>query len=121
MTEPTPHPTDPRAATTVTSPRDDAHDLARALDAAQVETAVQVFEQLLREGKARQLDTATAQRLLAAAVDIYHQRREAGIDHGPFVDRSVSATAVLVASANMLQYAEIEPFEMGMWMLRAGA
>lgn len=56
------------------------------------------------------------QALFAAVVRAYYAKRDAGEDFGPFPDEgSVAATAVCVAAANMLQAADLDPFELGMW------
>lgn len=55
------------------------------------------------------------QRLLELGVAAYLHMREAGHDFGPFPNGSdVSATAAMVAAANMLQAVEVEVFELGL-------
>lgn len=71
----------------------------------------------LERADAASVPPLALQRLLAACVRVYEEKRTAGEDFGPFDDeRAVSATAVMVAAANMLQAADVEPFELGMWI-----
>lgn len=66
------------------------------------------------------LAPAALQERFAEVVQAYFERRDRGEDFGPFPDgREPSATAVLVAAANMLQAADVDAFELGMWMRQA--
>jgi hypothetical protein len=62
------------------------------------------------------------QALLETGVAEYFRRREAGEDFGPFRDPvTVSATAAMIAAANILQAVEVEIFELGMWKTLTGS
>jgi hypothetical protein len=65
---------------------------------------------------------ADLQHVLAAAVRAYHRKRAAGEDFGPVPEPvGVSATEVVVVAANMLQAADLDVFELGMWMRQGSA
>lgn len=69
------------------------------------------------------LEERDAQRLLAALVRLYAQRREATAGARAFGrDDEVSATAIAHAATGMLECADMAVFELGMWQtIKAGS
>ena len=87
-----------------------------------VSEVLEQLEALLRNAAPADVDPGAIQRLLTMGVQLYFAKRYAGEDFGPFTDaRTVSATEVMVAAANMLEAAEVEVFELGMWKTLSGA
>lgn len=62
------------------------------------------------------------QRVLRSAIRAYHAKRAGGEDFPPFADeQSVSATEVVVATANMLKQCDLDVFELGIWIRQGEA
>lgn len=84
--------------------------------------AVTAVERSMVDLTPEDIPAEAVQRLMVTAVAAYFAARDAGLDFGPFpAGADVSATAAMVAAANILQAAEIEVFELGMWKTLTGA
>lgn len=70
---------------------------------------------LLADGAAERVPDEEARKLLAAAVKLYAAKREAGME--PASLPGVTATDVVVTVTDLLEAADIEVFELGMWQV----
>lgn len=71
----------------------------------------------LRRADPAAIPPEALQQVFAAVVRAYYHKRIAGEDFGPLdAAARISATEVVVAAANMLQAADLDAFELGMWM-----
>jgi hypothetical protein len=73
------------------------------------------FEELISLGRTEEVEPAELQRLLTAAVRLYSTKaeREGGF---PAVTRgSLTATDAMITSSALLQSANVQVFELGLW------
>lgn len=73
-----------------------------------------MVDELLAEDDTSRVSGEDKRRLLAAAVRLYAAGREAGAEPVAAGD-NVTATDVAVATTDLLEAADIELFELGMW------
>ena len=88
-------------------------------DAEDLQQTLVVLQSQLSSVGAEDVPAEVVQYLMTMGVKSYCALREGGHDVGPFVhEDAVSATEAMVAAANILHAADIEVFELGMWMVR---
>jgi len=90
--------------------------IANQRDTTGVHDAVGVVERALAELPAEQIPVEVVQRLLQLGVQTYYEMRAADVIFGPFLQEGVvTATAGIVAAANILEAVEVEVFEFSMF------
>lgn len=79
--------------------------------------AASEMDRLFAGGVAEHVPDEAARRLLALAVKLYAAKREAGMEPEAFPGEELTATNVVVAATDLLEAADVELFELGMWQV----
>jgi hypothetical protein len=88
---------------------------------AAIEAAAAALEQASRTGHLDDLRDADLQRLMAALVNVYCAKREAGEKFSPLApSHDVTPTNIMVAASQLLRAGDLQVFELGMWQSWTG-
>jgi hypothetical protein len=102
-----------------------AKPIERGGDAAAIARSVRdlaaIVDHAVQAGNAAQVPDDVMQEAIAALINLYAAKFDAGPPVLPLRDtHGVSATAVLVAVSGLLRAANLEIFELGMWQSWSG-